>query len=230
MKLIVLAAGKGARFLPITNKIPKGMITISGKPLLEHVIKSYLEYVSDIIFVINKPLGAQIKNYFKKNYFGHKVFYKVQTEQKGTMDALLTCKDLIGENELFCVCNGDDLLKESDIKNAIREGVIGIGVSKKIMPKSYLGIQVEDENILGFRRHGTENDYVENTFYNGFNILDNRVFEFRPVLTRNGELGLPQTLFSNIDTYPLKAFVFESWETVNNPKDLENAMHFTQNS
>lgn len=230
MKLIVLAAGRGVRFLPTTNTKPKGMIRISGKPLLEHVIKPYLPHISDIIFVINNPLGKQIKDYFKKNYLGHKMTYKIQTEPKGTMDALLTCKDLIENNEMFSVCNGDDLLNETDIEKAIKENIIGIGVSKKTMPRSYLGIQVENRNILGFKRHDTENDFVDNTFYNGFNVLDSRVFGFYPITTRNGELGLPQTLFSNIDSYPLKAFFFEHWETVNNPKDLEGAKKFLRNS
>lgn len=230
MKLTVLSAGKGTRFLPITSKTPKGMIPILKKPLLAHVVEPYLKYVSDIIFVINEPLGAQIKKYFKKNYFGHKVFYRIQTEQKGTMDALLQCRDLIEENELFCVCNGDDLLRESEIKNAISEGVIGIGVSKRVMPKNYLGIKVENGYILGFGRHNRENNKIEDIFYNGFNILDSKIFEFRPVFTRSGELGLPQTLFANLDTYPLRAFDFKSWETVNNPKDMASAVKFIKSS
>ena len=94
------------------------------------------------------------------------------------------------------------------------------------MPKSYLGIKVENECILGFVRHNTKVNYIEDIFYNGFNILDKKVFEFQPISTRDGELGLPQTLFANIDIYPLKAFAFESWETVNSPKDIENAKKF----
>src|SRR3989338_396727 len=226
MKLIVLAAGLGKRFLPTTNTTPKGMIPILGEPLLKHIVEPYLKYVSDIIFVINNPLGRQIKEYFKKNYFGHKVVYRIQAEPKGTMDALLVCKDLINENELFCVCNGDDLLQEADIKNAIEEKVIGLGISKKIMPKSYLGIKVENECILGFVRHNTKVNYIEDIFYNGFNILDKKVFEFQPISTRDGELGLPQTLLAKLDTYSLKAFPFERWETVNSPPDIAKATKF----
>ena len=229
MKLIILAAGKGTRFLPITNKTPKGMIPILGKPLLSHVIAPYLPHVSDIIFVVNNQLGIKIKDYFKKSYLGHKITYKIQKEQKGTMDALMICKDLISENELFCVCYGDDLLKEKDIKNAIIEGVIGSGVSRRVMPKNYLGVQVDNKHILGFVRHGAGKDKIEDLFYNGFNILDKRVFELIPIQTRDGELGLPHTLFANLDTYPLKAFTFESWETVNSRDDISDAEKFIKN-
>jgi NDP-sugar pyrophosphorylase family protein len=208
------------------------MIPVLGEPLLSHVVKPYLPHVSDIIFVINEPLGTQIKDHFKESYFGHKIFYKVQKEQKGTLDALLTCQDMVGKNEFFCVTNGDDLLKESDIKNAIVARVIGLGVSKKIMPKSYLGIDVENGYIAGFRKHDTTNTstHVEDLFYNGFNILDSAVFSFKPVMLSNGEIGLPQTLFENLNTYPLKAFSFESWQTVNGPLDMPNAIEFLEKS
>lgn len=230
MKLIVLSAGLGKRFLPTTNTTPKGMVPVLDEPLLKHVVEPYLPYVSDIIFVVNSAHGPQIKDYFKKSYEGHKVFYKTQADQLGTMDALLTCKDLIKDRDLFCVANGDDLLKESDIQNAINQKTIGVGVAKRIMPKSYLGVRVEDGQILGFVRHADKEENrkeaIQDVFYNGFNILDHRVFHFQPISTRDGELGLPHTLFANLDTYPLKAFFFESWETVNRPTDIPKAQKF----
>lgn len=229
MKLIILAAGRGTRFGGVTNTKPKGLVPVLGRPLLEHVLLPYLPYVSDIIFVINDGLGAQIKKHFKQSYKGHKVFYKIQAEQKGTMDALFTCRDLVKEGELFCVGNGDDLLKEIDIKNAIEKGKIGIGISKKIMPKSYLGIKTEGKNVLGFGRHDARDERVEDVFYNGFNILDKKVFDFHPIMTRDGELGLPHTLFANLDAYPLEAFEFGSWETVNRPEDIPKAEKFLKN-
>ncbi len=230
MKLIVLAAGKGTRFLPLTETIPKGMVPILGKPLLEWALEPYLAHVDEIIMVISSPLGIQIKEYFGDIYRGHAVTYVTQAIQKGTMDALLTCKDLISPGELFCVGNGDDLILEADIKNAIEQNKIGFGISKKIMPKNYLGIEVENEYVKGFKRHDDCTEAtVEDLFYNGVSILDHRIFAFTPVLTRDGEMGLPQTLFANLNTYPIKAFVFNSWETVNGPSDVKNAENFLQN-
>ncbi len=229
MKIIILTAGKGLRFLPITNTIPKGMVSILNEPLLKHVVEPYLKCVTDIIFVVNDGLGIKIKDYFGGEYLGHKIFYKIQKEQKGTMDALLTCRDLIKEDELFCVSNADDLLKESDIEKAILENKIGAGISKKIMPKNYLGVKVENDFVKGFIRHEDKNDLIEDNYCNGFFILDKKVFDFEPVATRDGELGLPHTLFANLNTYPLKTFTFGSWETVNRPEDIENAEKFLKN-
>jgi NDP-sugar pyrophosphorylase family protein len=229
MKLIILAAGKGTRFKPLTDTIPKGMVPILGEPLLKHVIAPYLNFIDEIIIVVNADLGLKVRDYFKENYQGHKVFYKIQLEQKGTMDALMACKDMITSDELFCVCNGDDLVKSVDVENAIKENKIGLGISKKIMPKNYLGIEVKDSNISGFNRHNIEDEYVEDVFCNGFGIFDKRIFEFEGVSTMDGELGLPHTLFANLATYPLKAFNFKSWETVNRPSDIKNAEEFLKN-
>ncbi len=226
MKLIILAAGLGKRFLPITEKIPKGMVPVLGEPLLKHVLAPYLSSVTDIIFVVNNELGLQIKEYFTDTYFGHNIHYKIQQEQKGTLDALLTCKDLITANELFCVANGDDILEEAAIKEAIQQNIIGLGVSKRIMPRGYLGIEIKNGYALGFRRHEEMNEPTTDVYSNGFNILDRKVFDFEPVKTRDGELGLPHTLFANLDVYPLKTFHFEKWETVNGPSDIEAAEKF----
>lgn len=227
MKLIILAAGRGTRFSPITDTIPKGMIPLLGEPLLKHVVAPCLPYVSDIIFVVNSGLGIQIKEYFGETYLGHKIFYKIQPRQIGTMDALMVCEDLIKNDELFCVCTGDDLLQESDIKNAVAEKVIGLGISKKLMPKNYLGIKIENGYVSGFERHDEEKiNTIEDLFWNGFSIVDKKVFDFEPVKAKNGELGLPHTLFENLGTYPLKAFNFEKWETVNGPTDIPDAEKF----
>ncbi len=228
MKLIILAAGKGTRFAPLTDTIPKGMVPVLGEPLLKHVLTPYLPNVSDIIFVVNAGLGMQIKDYFGGNYLGHRIFYKIQIEQKGTMDALMTCKDLITDDALFCVANGDDLFREKDIKQAIESNQIGMGISKKMMPKNYLGVKVEDGMIAGFTRHDTPEPVVEDLFCNGFHILDRKIFEFEGMKTKDGELGLPHTLFEHLDTYPLRALYFTEWETVNRPDDIPAAEEFLQ--
>ena len=122
MKLIILAAGKGTRFHPLTENTPKGLIPILDKPLLEHVLDAYLDSVTDIIFVINDGLGFMIQDHFGLEYRGHAISYVIQTEShpKGTFSALSLCKDIIGD-DMFCVSNCDDLLLKGDVENAVRQ-------------------------------------------------------------------------------------------------------------
>lgn len=232
MKLIILAAGKGTRFHPLTQTIPKGLIPILDKPLLEHVLDAYLDSVDDIIFVINDQLGYMIQNHFGLEYKGHTISYIIQTEQdsKGTLSALSLCKDVIGDN-IFCVSNCDDLVLKIDVENAIKQNIPGIGLSKATMPWYYLSIDTDDTNfVTGFRRHVKEdNQTITDNFSNGFYVLTPKIFDMTPVLTRDGEMGLPQTLFANLDSYPLKYFDFKKWQSVNSPEDVSGAENFIKN-
>jgi NDP-sugar pyrophosphorylase family protein len=63
MKAIILAAGRGTRLQPLTNTIPKPMIQICGKPILEFLMESLYLEVSEIILVV-KYKEEIIKEYF----------------------------------------------------------------------------------------------------------------------------------------------------------------------
>ena len=63
MQAIILAAGKGTRMRPLTYDMPKAMLPVKGKPVLEYTISFLPEEIDEIIIVINH-LGDQIKNYF----------------------------------------------------------------------------------------------------------------------------------------------------------------------
>ncbi|MBC7981918.1 NTP transferase domain-containing protein [Candidatus Parcubacteria bacterium] len=229
MKLIILAAGKGTRFYPLTQNTPKGLIRLLGRPLLEHVLDAYLDTVSEIIFVINDQTGSMIQDHFGTKYQGHAISYIIQAEQdsRGTLGALSLCKDAIGEN-IFCVSNCDDLVLKEDVENAIKQNISGIGLSKASMPWYYLSIDTDENNfVTGFRRHVKEDGaIIQDDFSNGFYMLTPEIFDMEPVLTRDGEMGLPQTLFANLEKYPLKVFGFKKWQSVNGPEDMAGAEAF----
>ena len=64
MKAFILAAGKGERLKPLTNEIPKPLIKIKGKPLLEwSLIKLRSAGIKEIVINLHH-LGDQIINYF----------------------------------------------------------------------------------------------------------------------------------------------------------------------
>jgi NDP-sugar pyrophosphorylase family protein len=63
MKAIILAAGRGTRLQPLTNTIPKPMIQICGKPILEYLMESLYSSVTEIILVV-KYKEDIIREYF----------------------------------------------------------------------------------------------------------------------------------------------------------------------
>ena len=64
MKAMILAAGKGTRVRPLTNEMPKPMIPIIGKPVMEYLIEELARHGFDEIMVNVSHLPEKIENYF----------------------------------------------------------------------------------------------------------------------------------------------------------------------
>jgi len=105
VKVIIMAGGKGTRVTQIADDIPKPMIPICGKVILEHQIDCLKKNeLIDIILVIGH-LGHQIKRYFSDGTrFGCKISYYTETEPLGTAGALYKIEDLPND---FILVNGD---------------------------------------------------------------------------------------------------------------------------
>lgn len=106
MKAIILSAGLGTRMQQAFPGIPKVMLPIGGKPLLEHHILHLKKFGFDEIFINLHYLPERIKNYFgdgKK--FGVKITYSVEPEILGTAGALVNFKKYL--TGTFAVIYGD---------------------------------------------------------------------------------------------------------------------------
>ena len=96
MQAVILAAGKGTRLYPLTKKIPKVMIDILGKPLLEHHILLLRKYGVTEIFINLFTLPDKIKNYFDDGKkFGVKIKYAIEPKLLGSAGALHNFKKKI---------------------------------------------------------------------------------------------------------------------------------------
>jgi NDP-sugar pyrophosphorylase family protein len=109
---IIFAAGKGSRLAPLTNTIPKPLLQVAGKSLLEWNLEKVVGLVDSVIIVISY-MGAQIIADFGHDYKGKKIHYVWQKNPKGgTLDALRTAvyySSVDIENSDFLVLNSDDI-------------------------------------------------------------------------------------------------------------------------
>ncbi len=87
MKAIILAAWEWTRLRPITNTVPKPLIKIAGKTILEYNLESIYDKVDEIIIVV-KYLKEKIEDYFWDNYKGTKINYQEQWDEKWTWWAI----------------------------------------------------------------------------------------------------------------------------------------------
>ena len=121
-KAIIPAAGLGSRFLPVTKAVPKEMLPILDKPMLQFVIEEVIEAGIEEIILVVSPGKESISSYFRDNTElekhlsstdGHKlnelvkniptgdqVSYVVQKEPLGLGHAVLTAHVAIGTTHL----------------------------------------------------------------------------------------------------------------------------------
>ena len=103
MKVVIMAGGKGTRIASVRSDVPKPMINICGKPILEHQIDNLKACgLTDIILVIGY-LGDKIKEYFGDgSKFGVDIEYFVEDHPLGTAGALFKMPQLTEDFLLLC--------------------------------------------------------------------------------------------------------------------------------
>ena len=118
MKAVIMAGGKGTRISSIASDIPKPMIRIAGKPVLEHEIECLRDQgFTDIILTVSH-LGHKIMEYFRDgSAFGVHITYYMEEKPLGNAGALFQIKDQLTED--FLLLNGDALF-DVDFKRFVQ--------------------------------------------------------------------------------------------------------------
>ncbi len=188
MKAIILAGGRGERLKPLTNKIPKPMIKVKGKPILEHVLNLFKKNgINEYIFALCY-LPEFITSYFKDgSRFGVNIVYTYENKFSplGTAGAIISAKDMV--NGTFIVTYAD-ILRDLEIKDMIKQHqnndvISTIHTYKRYgkNPKSKI-IFDKGKYILEFNER--PDDEISNDSFvwaNGsFYIFDPKIFDFIP--------------------------------------------------
>ena len=133
MDAIILAAGKGTRLRPHTNTIPKPLLPVQGRPILDWIIGA-LPRVDRLVVVVNY-LAEQIEEYLGAQVHVKNWITVRQKEPRGTGDALMSCRGAVTSDRVM-VLNGDDLMGRADLANlaAVPAGILAHPVNE---PESF---------------------------------------------------------------------------------------------
>ena len=133
IKAMLLAAGAGTRLRPLTDKCPKPMLRIGGRPLLEHTVRLLKRYGIREAAVNLHHLPGKVMNHFGDgSRFGVGMHYSVETELLGSAGALVNFRDFF--DDTFVVIYGD-LLTRANLKKMIsfhrkHRGMVTVGLYK----------------------------------------------------------------------------------------------------
>ncbi|MBO3461760.1 NDP-sugar synthase [Aetokthonos hydrillicola Thurmond2011] len=198
MKAMILAAGKGTRVRPITYTMPKPMMPILQKPVMEFLLELLRQHGFDQIMVNVSHLAEEIESYFRDGQrFGVQIAYSFEGrivegtlvgEAIGSAGGMRRIQDFLPFfDDTFVVLCGDALI-DLDLTAAVKwhksKGSIATIVTKSV-PKeevSSYGVVVTDENnrIKAFQEKPKVEDALSTNINTGIYIFEPEVLDYIP--------------------------------------------------
>ena len=216
---VVLAGGAGLRLRPLTSEIPKAMILVAGKPLLEWIIEWLKRNRIDNIVVGVAYRKEKITDYFGNgDRFGVRIEYSNHTVEGGTSQGFRLAIERYVNDETFVAMNSDELV-DLDVQGFAKfhrsnGGIATLAVGPLRSP--YGIVELDGNDVIDFKEKPViRSHYVSvGTYVFSQEILDH--------LPEKGDVE--RTTFPSLASMRrLKAYVHNGfWATVNTIKDLED--------
>lgn len=150
MRIIIPMAGWGTRLRPHTLTVPKPMLPVAGKPIVQRLVEDLMsstdQKVEDIVFIIREDFGTAIAEQLLKvaSDCGSKGHIRYQEQPLGTAHAILCAGDFLEGNVIVAFA---DTLFKSDFKiNAEHDGVIW--VQKVANPAAFGVVKLDADGII----------------------------------------------------------------------------------
>ncbi|MDD5710653.1 MAG: sugar phosphate nucleotidyltransferase [Candidatus Colwellbacteria bacterium] len=225
MQAVILAAGAGKRLRPLTNDIPKPMVVVSGKPILERTLEILPDEIEEAIMVVGYK-KEKIIEYFG-GQFGHvRIRYVEQAEPKGTYDALECAKPLLNGG-FFLFLHGDELYHPYDLQRCVESNQPTVLTVETGHPERY-GICTVDQNeyLLGVQEKPA--DPKSNLAITGAYLLNSDIFEMSKSESSatKGEYVLAEQIGRWAARTKIKVMRATFWYTVSYPEDVHIADKF----
>ena len=185
IKAVLLAAGKGTRLRPLTDEMPKVMIPIAGKPILEHHVEHLAGAGIQEIFINLHHLPERITSHFGDGRkWGVRIRYSLEPEILGTAGAVKKLEAVL-RGGLFLVVYGDNYL-EMDLSgfieaSAARDGVGTIAVFEQadVNGSGILELGKDDE-VVRFKEKPAPDEVFSHWVSAGVFYFRPAIFEYIP--------------------------------------------------
>ena len=216
---LILAAGKGTRMWPLTENLPKPLLPLCGKSIIEHQIVA-LENVG--VKKINILIGHRMKEISDLLGNGEKykvkINYIVQSEQKGTGHAVSLAEKHI-ENSFFCL-NGDTLIDEENLKSlAEKDNEMAMMVTNVDDGSNFGAVKSNDGVLTEIIEKGFSGKSSINA---GIYLFNKKIFKSLKSIKKSirGEIELTDALILN-QIHIIEYIGF--WKDIGTPWDLLTA-------
>ncbi|MCS7123097.1 MAG: nucleotidyltransferase family protein [Candidatus Aenigmarchaeota archaeon] len=227
IKALILCGGEGTRMRPLTYAIPKPLLPIGRKPVLQYIIEFFKNNGFDDIVLAIGYLGDTIVRYFGDGFkFNVNIEYSVEKEALDTGGAILNAKNKLSKT--FFVSNGDVIFSHSlNLHNLLEfhksKKTIGTIVVKYIEKSKRYGLVDFDEDyyINSFREKPEKE--VSGYINAGIYVFTDEIFDY---IKPNAKVSIEKEVFPVLAKEgKLSAYVYDDfWIDIGIPEDYEKAL------
>ncbi len=200
LRAVLMAGGSGTRLRPITCDLPKPMVPIANRPIIEHTIELLKQHgIRDIIITLHY-LPETIQEYFGDGAdFGVNIFYSVEEDEAlGTAGCVKNIAESLPQT--FIVISGDSLT-DFDLSLALdfhrqKQSKATLVLTQVANPVEFGEVIIDDEQrITRFLEKPSPSEIFSDTVNTGIYILEPEVLDFLP---ENTESDFSQDLFPTL--------------------------------
>ena len=186
-KAMVMSAGMGSRLEPLTLQVPKPLVPVCNRPVMDILFESLSNIGIKDVVCNTYYLADQIIERYKNNDLGVNFNYITEDTLSGTAGGMKKCQFFFDKGEDFVVLSADGLTN-ADIKKGIeahkKSGAIAtIGVKRIPYEEvSHFGVVVTDENgfITEFQEKPSIEEAKSNCINTGIYIFNYKIFDYIP--------------------------------------------------
>lgn len=185
---MVMAAGVGSRLNPLTNNIPKPLVPVLNRPVMDILLEKLSDYGIESVIANTHYLAEQIQHrYIKNSPINIKFDYIHETELSGTAGGVKKCEFFFAEDENFLVVSADGF-HDADLDKIIRSheesGCIATMAISEVdhAEVCHYGVVVptKDYTVSEFQEKPKIEEAKSNYINTGIYVFNKRIFEFIP--------------------------------------------------
>ncbi|MDH6709704.1 mannose-1-phosphate guanylyltransferase/phosphomannomutase [Kitasatospora sp. MAA19] len=183
MKAVVMAGGEGTRLRPMTSSMPKPLLPVSNRPIMEHVLRLLKRHgLSDTVVTV-QFLASLVKNYFGDGEdLGMHLTYAHEETPLGTAGSVKNAEDAL-KDDSFLVISGD-ALTDFDLSELIdfhrsKNALVTVCLTRVPNPLEF-GITITDDDgrVERFLEKPTWGQVFSDTVNTGIYVMEPEVFDY----------------------------------------------------
>src|SRR3990172_12652875 len=187
MKCVVMAGGFGTRLRPLTNNLPKPMVPMANRPMIDHIVELLKENsITDLTALLYFQPEAITDHLGNGSAYGVKIDYFTATVDLGTAGSVAGAMRRFSPSDGTTLVISGDVLTDIDLKKAVdfhrkKKSVATIVLTRVENPLSF-GIVITDKSgrITRFLEKPSWGEVFSDTINTGIYILEREVLEFIP--------------------------------------------------